>query len=160
MYFSTAMCTAAMAWLLLPLQDAPPGLALFNPSVVQYGGSYYAATRSLEKKQIGEIEWWLSGAHLCKADGNQPSFKGSSCNLFDPWKDRCVVCSCCTPANQTRVLQSSKSTAPASQTTAKSHVLDERTPAIGTAFALVRKQIGRGCGAQGRRPWPHTPSQL
>ncbi|WIA17508.1 hypothetical protein OEZ85_014343 [Tetradesmus obliquus] len=77
-----------MAWLLLPLQYAPPGLALFNPSVVQYGGSYYAATRSLQKKQIGEIEWWLSGAHLCKADGNQPSFKGSSCSLFDPWKDR------------------------------------------------------------------------
>jgi hypothetical protein len=70
------------------LQAAPPGVALFNPSVVQYSGSYYAATRSLKKKKIGEIEWWLSGAHLCVADGSEADLGGSSCTTFDPWKAR------------------------------------------------------------------------
>jgi hypothetical protein len=79
-----------MARPLLSLQAAPPGVALFNPSVVQYGGNYYAAMRSLEKKQVGKIEWWLSDAHLCIADGDQPGFKGSSCTIFDPWKARCA----------------------------------------------------------------------
>jgi hypothetical protein len=72
------------------LQAAPSGLALFNPSVVQYSGSYYAATRSLKKEQIGDIEWWLSGAHFCVADGSKANFEGSSCTAFDPWQARCA----------------------------------------------------------------------
>jgi hypothetical protein len=58
---------------------------------VRYSGSYYAATRSLEKKQKGEIEWWLSGAHLCVAGGSEANFGGSICTAFDPWQARCAA---------------------------------------------------------------------